>query len=217
MNKSNHNRVSPSILLGVISFLLASCAKQDGNNPRFDLNTRVEKKDLSAATIETRKAGTKGFLLEYSGFLIPAVSNEAFKLSDFNGDAIKDSVFLLRVVSVPKTAEGLKLVNVFEEPAIRSDSSMALGISFGTSASGPVYPHYLIFGSDFFSSPIWMTGKPWELIRMIQISNPGVDSALDRIPGRKGDLIGLYSESSAEIFLYFDGAGFKSHWPGDAP
>jgi hypothetical protein len=217
MKKSNRNIIAPAVSLWFTCFLLAACAKQDGRVSKKDADQSNGKNGKPVTTVESTNPDANGFLSEHSRFIIPAVPGRIYEISDLNGDAIQDSVFLVKVVSVPESSEKLRLVNIFEEPALRSDSSFALGISLGSPRSGPIPNHYLIYGSDFFSSPIWTNGKPWELIRVVRVPDSRADTGLAGIPGRKGDLIGLYSESSSEFFLYFDGAGFKAHWPGDAP
>jgi hypothetical protein len=204
---------------GIILALFFGCsAKIESTPPGGARNTDGEKPSLTAEA-NVRSMGA-GFLDEYSKLLIPSIPGQPFKVSDLNGDSLLDSVFLVKIVSNPDSFENLKMVNLFGKSLPRSDSSMALGIAFhqpGPSQKGPPLPNFLIHGADFFSTPIWTTVNPWDLIRMVSANDPGEDSTLAGIPDRNGNLIGLYSEASVEFFVYFDGSTFQTHSTGEVP
>jgi hypothetical protein len=142
---------------------------------------------------------------------------------DFNGDKITDLLLMVRLKgstsALPKDVVVLSFWKASTQlNPLPQAPELALAIIHGGGAGWSAAPtgKYVIYGRDFFSSPMWESTITKSLI---SVRHKG--SKKSRVAGppatAKGDSISLATEAGINTFVYWNGKTYRLFEPAETP
>ncbi|HKP92271.1 MAG TPA: hypothetical protein VJS88_00105 [Chthoniobacterales bacterium] len=146
--------------------------------------------------------------LAVSIFLLGAVSSTT---ADFDGDGVADEFDVTREAEKVASGAGVRAVNLWQSRGSARQPPQGLGLVVRLTAAPQTF---LFYDADFFSTPIWVNGKP--PARVVSKNDPGYSAWKKRVGTLRGDAIQLGTEAGIDILLYWDGR-WRLFWPNEEP
>jgi len=144
-----------------------------------------------------------GICLLYAGCGIAA---------DFDGDGVADEFATTRDVARAANASAVRLVNPWEKAGSAKRPIKGVGLIIRLSRA---QQRFALHDADFFSTPIWLQGKPPALV--ITKQDRRYSAWKKQVPGLRADVIQLGTEAGIDILLYWDGKRWRLFWPDEEP
>ena len=134
------------------------------------------------------------------------------KAADFDGDGVADEFTITRDAAKAARDPNVRLANPWEEILRTKQPPKGLGLIVRLSR---VSRNYLVHDPEFFSSPMWLEGKP--AVEVITKQDRRYRIWKKEVPALKGDAIQLGTEAGIDILLYWDGKTWCLCWPDEEP
>jgi hypothetical protein len=132
--------------------------------------------------------------------------------ADFDGDGMADDFTTIRNAAKGARAEGIRVVNPWQERSTSRETSKAPGLRIRLSRTSQTY---LLQDRDFFSTPMWAERKL--ALKVITRNEAQYKVWKKRVPGLLGDAIELGTEAGIDILLYWTGKQWRIYWPPEDP
>jgi hypothetical protein len=132
--------------------------------------------------------------------------------ADFDGDGVADEFAIIRDTTKEAGASGIQLANPWQEPPASKQKPKGLGLRIRLSRASQTY---LLHDPDFFSSPIWIEGKP--PVKVITKKDAQYGAWKKQASGLQADAIELGTEAGIDILLYWNGKQWHIYWPPEDP
>lgn len=150
-----------------------------------------------------------GIGLAFAVYLLGAAGGRA---ADFDGDGVADEFTITRDAAKAAKEPAVHLVNPWEEVIRSKQPPKGLGLIVRLSRAPR---NYLVHNPEFFSSPMWLEGKP--AVEVITKQDRRYRAWKKEVPALKGDAIQLGTEAGIDILLYWDGKQWRLFWPDEEP
>ena len=132
--------------------------------------------------------------------------------SDFDADGVADDFTVTREAEKMAKQPGITIVDPWQEKSSSGKSSpKGVGLLIRLSRTPQ---RFLLWDSDFFSTPSWKEGKP--PARVVTKKDKGYAAWKKQVPALKADAIELGTEAGIDILLYWDGR-WRLFWPKEEP
>ena len=145
-------------------------------------------------------------------FALFLLSTAAGKAADFDGDGVADEFTITRDAARAAKEAGVLLVNPWQEVIRSRKPPKGLGLIVRLSRTPQ---SYLVHDAEFFSSPMWLEGKP--PVEVITKQDRRYRAWKKEVPALKGDAIQLGTEAGIDILLYWKGKRWALFWPDEEP